>query len=150
MAEGIKAAGVPREDLILVGKLWNNCHRPSLVEGDLDRTLKELGTSYLDVYLIHWPVAMEPGDVMEAISPTNPSERWIDTDAPGIVETWRELVRISNETNKVRAIGVSNFTVEHLEKVINATGVVPAMNQIECHAGLNQPELFAYCKLRPV
>lgn len=69
----------------------------------------------------------------------------IDKDAPGIVATWKELVRIYKETKKVRAIGVSNFTKENLEKIIAATGVVPAMNQIECHPSLIQPELFAYC-----
>jgi len=59
-------------------------------------------------------------------------------------------VRISKETNKVRAIGVSNFTVAQLEKVIEATGVVPTMNQIEAHPSLIQPELFEYCKKKGI
>jgi L-glyceraldehyde reductase len=62
-----------------------------------------------------------------------------------VAATWGELVRLSKETKKVKAIGVSNFTVEMLEKIIQATGVVPAMNQIECHPSLIQPELFQYC-----
>lgn len=56
------------------------------------------------------------------------------------------MVRISKETNKVKAVGVSNFSVEMLEKIIKETGVVPTMNQIECHPSLIQPELFKYCK----
>jgi L-glyceraldehyde reductase len=56
------------------------------------------------------------------------------------------MVRLSKETKKVKAVGVSNFSVEMLEKVIEATGVVPTMNQIECHPSLIQPELFKYCK----
>jgi hypothetical protein len=70
----------------------------------------------------------------------------IDKEAPGIVATWKEMVRIYKETKKVKAIGVSNFTKEHLEWIIEATGVVPAMNQIECHPSLIQPELFAFCE----
>lgn len=69
----------------------------------------------------------------------------LDVEGPGIAGTWEELVRIYKETKKVRAIGVSNFTVEQLELIIQATGVVPAMNQIEAHPSLIQPELFKYC-----
>ncbi|KAL7424195.1 hypothetical protein Q5752_001781 [Cryptotrichosporon argae] len=145
VAEGIAQSGVPRSEIKLVSKLWNNSHRPSRVEADLDTTLRQLRTDYLDVYLIHWPVPFAPGD---KLSPTTPDgkETVIDHDAPGIAQTWAELVRIYKETSKVRAIGVSNFTIEHLEMIINATGVVPTMNQIECHPSLIQPELFQYCK----
>lgn len=144
VADGIAQSGVPREEITLVSKLWNNSHRPENVEADLDLTLSQLKTSYLDVYLIHWPVAFKPG---KELAPNGPDgKKAIDTDAPGVAATWGELVRLSKETKKVKAIGVSNFTVEMLEKVIQATGVVPAMNQIECHPSLIQPELFKYCK----
>ncbi len=129
---------------MLVSKLWNTSHRPENVEADLDKTLSQLQTTYLDVYLIHWPVAFTPG---ESLMPTKDGKREIDTDAPGIAATWKEMVRIYRETKKVKAIGVSNFSVKNLEKIIEATGVVPAMNQIECHPSLIQPELFKYCKL---
>ncbi|WVW82820.1 hypothetical protein I302_104832 [Kwoniella bestiolae CBS 10118] len=147
VATGIKSSGVPREELVLVSKLWNNSHRPSDVEADLDLTLKQLGTSYLDVYLIHWPVAFAPGkdlfpkDSNDVVKLDESAEK----GGPSIVDTWKELVRISKETKKTKAIGVSNFTVEQLEKIITATGVTPAMNQIECHPSLIQPELFKYC-----
>ncbi|OCF55903.1 oxidoreductase [Kwoniella mangroviensis CBS 10435] len=148
VATGIKASGVPREELVLVSKLWNNSHRPEDVEADLDFTLKQLGTSYLDVYLIHWPVAFKPGkdlfpkDSNDVVELDAPAEK----GGPSIVDTWKALIKINKETNKTKAIGVSNFTVDQLEKVISATGVVPAMNQIECHPSLIQPELFKYCK----
>ena len=101
-------------------------------------------TDYLDLYLIHWPVPFVPGD---ELAPTGADGKAaIDWDGPSIVDTWKELVRISKETKKVKAIGVSNYTVEHLEKIINATGVTPAVNQIESHPTLIQPELFKYCK----
>jgi L-glyceraldehyde reductase len=98
-------------------------------------------------YLIHWPVAMrhDLGE-LEPYEPGSTDRRAIDHDAPGIEATWKEMVRIYKETQKVRSIGVSNFTVEHLQKVIDATGVVPAFNQIECHPGLIQQELFDYCR----
>ncbi|GFZ45807.1 Glycerol 2-dehydrogenase (NADP(+)) [Saitozyma sp. JCM 24511] len=143
VADGIAESGVPREDIILVSKLWNNSHRPELVEADLDLTLSQLQTKYLDVYLIHWPVPFKPG---KDLQPVADGKKVIDTEAPGIVATWKELIRISKETDKVRAIGVSNFSKSALEKIIDATGVVPAMNQIECHPSLIQPELFEFCK----
>lgn len=143
VADGIAESGVPREDIILVSKLWNNSHRPELVEADLDLTLSQLQTKYLDVYLIHWPVPFKPG---KDLQPVADGKKVIDTEAPGIVATWKELIRISKETDKVRAIGVSNFSKSALEKIIDATGVVPAMNQIECHPSLIQPELFEFCE----
>lgn len=145
ISQGIKDAGVPREELTLVSKLWNNSHRPELVEADLDLTLSQLQTDYLDVYLIHWPAPFTPGKALHPVI-ADGSARDIDFDAPGIAATWAELVRIWKETKKVKAIGVSNFSVENLEKIIKATGVVPTMNQIECHPSLIQPELFQYCK----
>lgn len=144
VADGIEQSGVKREEITLVSKLWNNSHRPENVEADLDLTLSQLRTSYLDVYLIHWPVAFKPG---KELAPSNPDgTKAIDTDAPGVAATWKEMVRISKETKKVKAVGVSNFSVEMLDKIINATGVVPTMNQIECHPSLIQPELFKYCE----
>jgi len=145
VADGIKDAGVPREELKIVTKLWNTSHRPELVEKDLDTSLAQLRTDYIDVWLIHWPVAFQPGDNLQPAS-ADGKERVIDKDAPSITETWKEVVRIYKETNKVKAIGVSNFTVEWLKKVTEATGVAPMMNQIECSPSLIQPELFQYCK----
>ncbi|OXG44802.1 oxidoreductase [Cryptococcus neoformans Bt120] len=144
VAQGIKASGVPRKDLFLVSKLWNNSHRPEKVEADLDTSLKQLGTDYLDVYLIHWPVPFAPGGNL--FPKTEDGKVAIDWDGPSVVDTWKELIRISKETKKVKAIGVSNFNVELLGKLIKETGVVPTMNQIECHPSLIQPELFKYCK----
>lgn len=143
VAAGIKDSGVPRKDIFITSKLWNNSHRPEHVEADLDTTLKQLGTDYLDLYLIHWPVPFQPG---KELAPSKDGEALLDIGGPSIVDTWKEVVRISKETKKVRAIGVSNFTVEHLEKIIKATGEVPAVNQIEAHPTLIQPELFKYLK----
>lgn len=127
VAQGIKDSGVPREDITLVSKLWNNSHRPQDVEADLDTSLKQLGTSYLDLWLIHWPVPFVSG---KGLAPASNGKAEIDWDGPSISDTWKEVVRIYQETNKVKAIGVSNFTVANLQQIIKDTGVVPAVNQM--------------------
>lgn len=144
VAVGIENGGVPREELVLVSKLWNNSHRPENCEADLDLTLSQLKTDYLDVWLMHWPVAFKPGKALQPVE-ADGKHKAIDKENKGIAATYTEMVRIWKETKKVKAIGVSNFTVENIETVVKATGVVPAMNQIECHPSLIQEELFQYC-----
>ncbi|KII94321.1 hypothetical protein PLICRDRAFT_101939 [Plicaturopsis crispa FD-325 SS-3] len=148
VGRALAATDVPREEIFVTSKLWNNSHRPELVEADLDLTLKQLGLTYLDLYLIHWPVPFRPG---KELSPTTPDgkEVLIDTDAPSITEIWKAVIEVQ-KTGKAKAIGVSNFTKEHLEKIIAATGVVPAVNQIEAHPSLQQDELEAYSKEKDI
>ncbi|EEB91522.1 hypothetical protein MPER_10102 [Moniliophthora perniciosa FA553] len=146
---GIKKSSVPRSEIFLVSKLWNNSHRPELVEADLDNTLKELDTDYLDLYLIHWPVPFQPGTTLSAtrsrVDDSGEREVVIDTEAPSIAETWKTMVALL-KSGKVRAIGVSNFTIEHLEILARASDVIPAVNQIEAHPLLQQDDLTAYSK----
>ncbi|CAK9784512.1 aldehyde reductase I [Cutaneotrichosporon oleaginosum] len=144
---GIKKSGVSRDKLFITSKLWNNSHRPELVEADLDRTLKELGTDYLDLYLIHWPVPFKPGD---ELSPQENGKAAIDWDAPSISETWKEVVRIFKETKKVRAVGVSNFTQAQLEQIIKDSGATPALLQIEVNPNIIQDDLYKFAKERGI
>ncbi|KAG2158597.1 NADP-dependent oxidoreductase domain-containing protein [Suillus bovinus] len=135
---------VTREQLFITSKLWNCSHQQGPAEAELDETLQQLGLDYLDLYLIHWPVAFEPGNGLNPLHPTKEGEIHLDLKT-SLVDTWKTMIKLK-ESGKVKAIGVSNFTIEHIQGLIDATGVVPAVNQIEAHPLLPQDDLVAYCK----
>ena len=119
VGHAVHESGIAREDLFITTKLWNDDQtRP--VEA-FEKSLARLRTDYVDLYLIHWPTP----------------ER--DT----YVDAWRGLIEIA-ESGRAKAIGVSNFTVDHLERLIAETGVVPAVDQVELHVDFQQAELRAF------
>ena len=111
--------GLKADDAFVTTKLWNDRHRDA--EAALDESLALLGRDAVDLYLIHWPVPA----------------------ADDYVEAWQSLVRL-REAGKTRSIGVSNFLPEHLEAIIAATGVTPAVNQIELHPHFQQRDARAF------
>ncbi len=117
---GIRECGLPRDQLSVTTKLWNSYHGHDDALRACEQSLDRLGLDYIDLYLIHWPV---PG-------------------GGKYVEAWKALVRLREE-GRVRSIGVSNFLESHLAEIIDATGVVPAMNQIECHPSWQRRDLRA-------
>ncbi|KIJ15611.1 hypothetical protein PAXINDRAFT_169060 [Paxillus involutus ATCC 200175] len=133
---------VSREQLFITSKLWNSSHHLQVVEAELDETLKQLGLTYLDLYLVHWPAAFVPGNGLFPLR--SDGEVHLDTKT-SLVDTWKAMIKLL-DTGKVKAIGVSNFNIAQIQGIIDATGVVPAINQIEAHSRLPQDDLLAYCK----
>ena len=123
VGRAIAASGIPREQLYVTTKLWNDDQGTQSVFDAFDRSLERLGLEYVDLYLIHWP--------------TPAKDRY--------VETWRafEQLRASGRT---RSIGVSNFLVPHLERLLAETDTVPAVDQIELHPAHQQPETAAFAE----
>lgn len=139
LIDAINEGDIKREDIFITSKLWNDSHKIDDVRPALENTLKELKLDYLDLYLMHWPVAQAKGTAM----PQNDND-WIPLSEVPLWETWAEMEKLYND-GLVKAIGVSNFNEENLSKIIAKTQVVPAVNQVECHPLLNQNELIAYC-----
>jgi len=150
VAQGIKKAlsevpGLKREDLFITSKLWNTQHRPEHVAAALDDCLEELELEYLDLYLMHFPVAFDDSskDPHHTLFPLRDDGAVKMNDDVSIVDTWKAMTKL--DKHKARAVGVSNFTPEYLEAVIKGSGETPAANQVERHPLLPQPELVEYC-----
>ncbi|WVF69449.1 hypothetical protein IAT40_004226 [Kwoniella sp. CBS 6097] len=142
VGQGIKDSGVPREQIFITSKLWNT-HQPNVAEG-LQKTLEALGTDYLDLYLIHWPVRLVPNESHELL-PVNPDgSRSVDRSWDQS-ETWRQMEEVY-KSGKVKAIGVANWSIPYLEELKKTWRVVPAVNQVELHPFLPQHELKKYCE----
>lgn len=118
VGEGIRAAGVPKDPIFVTTKVWNADQGFDATLKAATTSLKRLGLDHVDLYLIHWPA---------------PQKNLY-------VETWRALIRLKEE-GKARSIGVSNFAVEHLDRIIGETGVRPVLNQIELHPRFQQSAL---------
>ncbi|KAL8751159.1 MAG: hypothetical protein Q9184_006156 [Pyrenodesmia sp. 2 TL-2023] len=131
----VKKSGIPRSQIFITTKLWNNAHHPDDVEPALDASLKDLGTDYVDLYLMHWPVAFARGDNP---FPRDSNEKLINGDTD-YVDTWKAMEK-TFKSGKAKAIGISNFSRKETERLIKETEVVPAANQIEMHPYLQQTE----------
>jgi alcohol dehydrogenase (NADP+) len=136
MAEGL----VKREDLFVTSKLWNDSHRHEDVRPALEASLTKLKLDYLDLYLIHWPVAFKHGIGFAR----NREEFYTYQDVP-ITQTW-EAMQEQKSSGLSRHIGVSNFNQEKLELILAMTGEKPEVNQIELHPFLPQEKLVNFCR----
>ena len=123
VGRAIAASGIPREDLFITTKLWNSDQGTQSAYDAVDLSLEKLGLEFADLYLIHWP------------TPQRNLYR----------ESWKALQQIQAD-GRATSIGVSNFLVEHLENIIADGDVVPAVNQIELHPALQQPEVVSFAR----
>ncbi|MBV6272556.1 aldo/keto reductase [Alcaligenaceae bacterium CGII-47] len=121
VGKGIAQAGVPRDELFITTKVWNNRHGHDSTKAALQESLDRLQLDYVDLYLIHWPVPKENN----------------------YIEAWAALIQLRDE-GRAKSIGVCNFQITHLQKLLDKTGVLPVVNQIELHPYFQQAELRAY------
>ena len=119
VGKAIAASPVQRTQLFITTKLWNDQHTNA--RSALNESLSRLGLDHVDLYLIHWPKPRQNA----------------------YVKAWKALVKLKEE-GRAKSVGVSNFTVSHLKRIIDATGVAPSVNQIELHPRFQQKELAAY------
>ena len=120
VGEGIRQSGIPRQEIFVTTKLWNADHGYESTLRAFDKSLQRLGFDYLDLYLIHW-------------------------SKPQNKETWRAMEKLYRE-KRIRAIGVSNFHIHHLEELFTSCEIKPAVNQIEFHPRLQQEPLRDFCR----
>ncbi|KAF2746429.1 Aldo/keto reductase [Sporormia fimetaria CBS 119925] len=133
VGQGIKDSGIPRDQVFITTKLWNNAHHPDDVEKQLDKSLSLLGVEYVDLWLMHWPSAFARG---EELFPKDGNGK-IKTGDVDFVDTYKAMEKCL-EKGKVKAIGVSNFSKAEMERLLKETSVVPAAHQIELHPWLQQ------------
>ncbi|XP_069314935.1 aldo-keto reductase family 1 member C15-like isoform X2 [Eulemur rufifrons] len=145
--EKIADGTVKREDIFYTTKLWATLFRPEWVKPALERSLKKLQLDYVDLFLIHIPCALKPG---EELLPQDASGKVI-FDTVDIRDTWEALEKCK-DLGLAKSIGVSNFNHKQLEMILNKPGLKykPTCNQVECHVYLNQSKLLEFCKSKDI
>ncbi|CAD0206781.1 unnamed protein product [Chrysodeixis includens] len=128
------AEGIKREELFITTKLWNDAHAKDTVVPALRRSLASLGLDYVDLYLIHWPVAQFSNGTY---------------DTADYLETWRGMIE-AKKLGLARSIGVSNFNEKQIDRLLENKLEIPAVLQVEINFNLQQPSLLAYCKQKNI
>lgn len=123
VGKALRESGIPRSEIFITTKVWNNSQREGTVLAAFEESRKRLGLEYVDLYLIHWPVPIK-----------------------GIAgRTWKDLIKLYQD-GRVRAIGVSNFMIHHLEELLSETDIVPMVNQVELHPFFTHKPLRQFCR----
>ena len=154
LKEVFQSGARQRGDVFITSKLWNTDHKKHVVKKACESTLKDLNLEYLDLYLMHWGIAIPQNDV----PPSNPAGRWSEqldengvliTEKISIRETWEAMEELV-EAGLAKAIGIANFTAPMLNDLLSYAKVKPAVNQIELHPYLQQTELVEFCQYRGI
>lgn len=164
MGAAIRKSGIPRDQIFLTTKLWNNSHHPDDVEVALDASLKRLGTDYLDLYLMHWPSSFERGS---NVFPKGEDGKAVKGDSDYVdvgcatdcflngmrrlicTQTYKAMEK-TLKSGKTRAIGISNYSQAELECLLKETSVVPAVHQLELHPYLQQKAFVKFHKQKGI
>lgn len=125
IGKAIKASGIPRDQIFITSKAWNENQRSNTVMQGFEKSLEDLDTDYVDLYLIHWPVKEK------------------------IKSTWKIMEEIYH-SGRAKAIGVSNFLEHHLNEIFEIAEISPMVNQVECHPYLTQQPLYEFCKMHQI
>ncbi|MCG6188700.1 aldo/keto reductase [Maribellus maritimus] len=125
VGNAVKQSGIPRKDIFLTTKVWNSDQGYQTTLRAFEESIGKLQTEYIDLYLIHWPKGKRSA------------------------ETWEAMEELYQK-GKIRAIGISNFMIHHLEEFLPRCNVLPAVNQVEFHPELVQPELLKYCQEKKI
>lgn len=129
VGQGIRESGIPREELFITTKLWNQNHSYELALKTFDESMKKLGLDYLDLFLIHWP------------NPIAFRDHWQKANA----DSWKAMEKLYEE-GRIRAIGVSNFRPHHLDELAKTANIAPMVNQIRLCPGDTEDEVVDYCR----
>jgi len=138
----IKEGKVKREELFITTKVWSHEHTEELALKSVRRSLEKLKLTYVDLVLIHWPQSFQPGG--EPIPKANGKIIGANRTEANFELGFKGLEK-AVELNLTRSIGVSNFNVKQMEKVISVASIKPVLNQVECHPHLSQQELLDFC-----
>ncbi|MDO5425675.1 MAG: aldo/keto reductase [Eubacteriales bacterium] len=135
-------AGIKREELFVISKVWNDCHGKGDVLFSCARTLRDLRLDYLDLYFVHWPFPNyhPPGCDVDTRNPN--SRPYIHEE---FMECWRQMEKLV-DLGLVKHIGVSNVTIPKLKLILRDCRIKPAVNEMELHPAFQQPELYDFCK----
>jgi diketogulonate reductase-like aldo/keto reductase len=125
VGRAIRSCGVPRDQLFVTTKIWNEDMRRERVGEAFEESMRRLGLDYVDLYLLHWPIAGK------------------------IVQSWQALEKLCR-AGRIKAIGVSNFMIPHLDELLAAAETVPAVNQIEFHPYLQSKPLVSHCQAKGI
>lgn len=144
LADAFAAGTVTRDQLWITSKLWNNAHAPEDVEPALRKTLADLQLDYLDLYLMHWPIAFQKG-----VQYHSSAADFRSLEELPISTTW-EAMETMVDKGLCKHIGVSNFSVKKIEALLETARIRPEMNQIELHPYLQQEEMLTFCERNSV
>jgi alcohol dehydrogenase (NADP+) len=140
ISDAIKNNELARNDLWITSKLWNNRHKKEHIQAAIEVSLTNLNLDYLDLYLIHWPVALK----YEVNYPQNGGEM-VSLNEISLSETWQEMIALKNK-NLTKHIGVSNFSINTINQITEDTDVLPEVLQLELHPFLQQKQLLDFAK----